>query len=76
MYDLLDNFKREYIDLLLTDTDSLCYPIKNQDPYEVMKNNKEYFDLSDYAKDHILHDRTSRTPRNTQEIGIKESQIH
>ena len=41
---------------MFTDTDSLCYHIKNQDPYEVMKNNKEYFDLSDYGKDHILHD--------------------
>jgi hypothetical protein len=65
MYDfhynfMLENFKRENIDLLFTDTDSLCYHIKNQDPYEVMKNNKEYFDLSDYAKDHILHDNTNK----------------
>jgi hypothetical protein len=61
MYDfhynfMLKNFKREDIDLLFTDTDSLCYHIRNKDPYEFMKNNKESFDLSDYPKDHPLYD--------------------
>jgi hypothetical protein len=65
MYDfhynfMLKNFKRENIDLLFTDTDSLCYHIKNQNPYELMGKNKEYFDLSDYAKDHELHDNTNK----------------
>jgi hypothetical protein len=52
MYDfhynfMLKKFKRENIDLLFTDTDSLCYHIKNQDPYEIIKKNKHLFDLSD-----------------------------
>ena len=38
MYDfhyntMLKNFDRENIDLLFTDTDSLCYNIKKQDPF-------------------------------------------
>ena len=51
-------FKRENIDLLFTDTDSLCYHIKNEDPYMVMYENKEYFDLNNYHKDHFLYDAT------------------
>jgi hypothetical protein len=65
MYDfhynfMLEKFKRENIDLLFTDTDSLCYHIRNQDPFKIMKENKEYFDLSDYAKDHELFDNTNK----------------
>ena len=52
MYDfhynfMMKQFDRKDIDLLFTDTDSLCYHIKNKDPYEVIKNNKHLFDLSD-----------------------------
>ena len=69
MYDfhyntMLKNFDRENIDLLFTDTDSLCYHIKKQDPFEFMKNNKNLFDLSDYPKDHELYD-----PLNKKVIG-------
>ena len=61
MYDFHYNFmlkkiKRKNIDLLFTDTDSLCYHIKNEDPFEIIKNNKNLFDLSDYPKDHELYD--------------------
>ena len=60
MYDfhynfMLKKFERKDIDLLFTDTDSLCYHIKNKDPFEVMKENKDYFDLSEYPKDHFLY---------------------
>jgi hypothetical protein len=55
MYDFHYNFmlkkvKRENIDLLFTDTDSLCYHIRNQDIFQIIKDNKDYFDLSDYPK--------------------------
>jgi len=65
MYDFHYNFmlkkiKRENIDLLFTDTDSLCYHIRKQDIFEIIKNNKSYFDLSDYPKDHELYDPTNK----------------
>jgi len=65
MYDfhynfMLEKFERENIDLLFTDTDSLCYHIKNQDPYEIIGNDKEYFDLSEYPEDHPLFDKTNK----------------
>jgi len=53
---MLKKIERKNIDLLFTDTDSLCYHIKNVDPYEMIKENKDYFDLSAYPKDHELYD--------------------
>jgi hypothetical protein len=43
--------------LLFTDTDSLAYEIKNNDIYEIMKNNKTEFDLSNFKND--LYDNTN-----------------
>jgi ribosomal protein L31E len=65
MYDFHYNFMlkkvpREDIDLLFTDTDSLCYVIRKHDIFEIMKENKDYFDLSDYPKDHELYDPTNK----------------
>ena len=65
MYDfhynkIMKHFKRENIDLLMTDTDSLCYHIRNQDPFEYMKNNKELFDLSGYNKNNELYNETNK----------------
>jgi hypothetical protein len=65
MYDfhynfMLKQFDRKNIDLLFTDTDSLCYHIKNQDPYETIQNNKSYFDLSEYPKEHKLYDASNK----------------
>jgi len=57
---MLKKFKRENIDLLFTDTDSLCYEIRKQNPYEVIAANKERFDLSSYPKDHPLYDATNK----------------
>ena len=57
---MLKKIERENIDLLFTDTDSLCYHIRKQDIFEIMKENKECFDLSDYPKDHLLHDETNK----------------
>jgi hypothetical protein len=53
---MLKNFQREDIDLLFTNTDSLCYSIRNKNPFEFMKLNKEQFDSSDYPKDYELYD--------------------
>jgi hypothetical protein len=54
----LPNFKRENIDIVLTDTDSLIYHIRKEDPYEVIRNNKHLFDLSNYDKTNDLYDDT------------------
>ena len=42
--------KFEYLLLLFTDTDSLCYEC-DEDPYEIMYQHKEYFYLSNQPKD-------------------------
>ena len=56
---MLKNIKRDNIDLLFTDTDSLCYHIRNEDIFEIMNNNKALFDLSNYPKEHELYDKTN-----------------
>src|SRR5271163_3631089 len=38
--------------LLFTDTDSLCYEIQTEDVYADMGQNLDWFDTSDYPKDH------------------------
>ena len=38
--EMLPYFTKDNLDLLFTDTDSLCYHIKNKDPFEFMDNNK------------------------------------
>ena len=55
---MLPYFTKDNLDLLYTDTDSLCYHIKNKYPFEFMLNNKDLFDLSNYDKDHPLYDET------------------
>ena len=56
---MLPKFGKENLDLLFTDTDSLCYHIKNINPYKVMMENKGEFDLASYPKDNILYDPTN-----------------
>ena len=62
--EMLPYFGRDNLDLLFTDTDSLCYHIKNKDPFEFMFNNKNLFDLSNYDKNNKLYD-----PTNNKVIG-------
>ena len=57
---MLKQIKRENIDLLFTDTDSLCYHIKKQDIFKIIGENKEHFDLSNYDKNHELYDPTNK----------------
>jgi hypothetical protein len=53
---ILEKIKLENVKLLFTDTDSLCYHIRNQDIFEIIKENKDEFDLSNYPKNHELYD--------------------
>jgi hypothetical protein len=53
---MLKKVDRGNIDLLFTDTDSLCYHIRNQNIFEIMKENSDLFDLSNYPKNHELYD--------------------
>jgi hypothetical protein len=57
---MLKQIKRENIDLLFTDTDSLCYEVRKVDPFEIIKQNKNWFDLSDYPENHELYDPTNK----------------
>jgi len=65
MYDfhynhMMPKYGYEKCKLLFTDTDSLCYYIKTDDLYKDMLKDKELYDLSDYPKDHFLHDNTNK----------------
>jgi hypothetical protein len=57
---MLKKFEKRNVDLLFTDTESLCYHIKRQNPYEIIKQNKNLFDLSAYPKNHELYDPTNK----------------
>lgn len=62
MYDfyynfIMKKFNPKYVKLL---TDSLVLYIKNEDPYEVMLQNKSVFDMSEYPKDSRLHDPSNK----------------
>ena len=61
---MLEKVEREDIDLLFTDTDSLCYHIRKTDIFEIIKKNKDLFDLSEYPEDDPLYD-----PKNKKVIG-------
>ena len=52
MYAFHDNFieKNFYAELFFTDTDSLTYKIKSEDPYEEFLKHKHLFDFSNYPK--------------------------
>jgi len=57
---MLKKYEKKELDVLFTDTDSLCYHLKNTDPYEIIGNNKQHFDLSEYPKTHKLYDATNK----------------
>ena len=50
--------KHENLKLLMTDTDSLCYEIKHQDIFKIMKDNSFEFDLSNFKND--MYDGTNK----------------
>ena len=57
---MIEKIGYKNLSLLFTDTDSLCYEIRNKDIYEIIKDNKQYFDLSDYPKEHPLYGTTNK----------------
>ena len=48
-YDFMKKIFNDF-KLLFIDTDSLCYEICNENPYEKLYEHREYFDLSNYSK--------------------------
>ena len=59
MYDFFYNhLKKKYgekCELLYTDTDSLLQKIETEDVYKDIKANENFYDTSDYPKEHPLH---------------------
>ena len=78
---MLKKIERKNIDLLFTDTDSLCYNIRNQNIYDIVKENTDLFDLSNFPKDHELYDKTNnkvigkmkfeKTKQITEFVGLR-----
>lgn len=64
MYDFHYNtMKHKYgenLKLLFTDTDSLCYEVKTDDIYKDMETIKDFFDFSQYPRNHPLFDPTNK----------------
>ena len=64
MYDFHHKKMRKWfsdIQLLFSDTDSLCYRICDErNVYDVMNEHKEHFDFSDYPSNHPYYDTSNR----------------
>ena len=56
---MIPKFGIDNINLLFGDTDSLAYEIRKIDPYVMMNENRDYFDLSEYPNDHFCYDKTN-----------------
>lgn len=54
-YQHIKQIFKENASLLFTDTDSLTYHIKTEDLFEDMKKYEDFYDFSDYPKNHILY---------------------
>jgi hypothetical protein len=69
-YDVIVKKYGENARLLFTDTDSLTYVIRTDDIYRDMLPLKDqYFDTSDYAKDHFLY-----SPFNAKVLGMMKDE--
>ena len=64
MYDFFYNhLKKQYgekCELLYTDTDSLLLKIETEDVYKDIKANENFYDTSDYPKEHPLHSKVNK----------------
>ena len=54
-YNVLKKRYKDKIKLLFTDTDSLLIEVETEDVYKDMQEQKEYYDCSEYPKDHFLY---------------------
>ena len=63
-------FGAENIRLGATDTDSFMYTIKCPNLDEVIWQNRQHFDLSNYPKDHPLYD-----PTNKKVLGLFKNEL-
>ena len=54
-YNVLQKRYSNKVKLLFTDTDSLCVEIETEDVYKDMQEDKDYYDFSEYKKDHFLY---------------------
>eukprot|EP00081_Caenorhabditis_elegans_P015561 NP_495214.1 Uncharacterized protein CELE_H12I13.3 [Caenorhabditis elegans] len=59
-YDVMQKHYGDKIKLCYQDTDSLIYEVETEDIYEDMGNMKEWFDFSDYPKNHPLYDESNK----------------
>ena len=59
-YKVLKNKYQDRLNLLFTDTDSLCVSIETDDVYQDMSEMQQEFDCSDYPEDHPLHSTTNK----------------
>ena len=59
-YDVLRQKYGEKVHLCYQDTDSFIIEVETEDVYKDMSEMKEYFDFSDYPKDHFLYDETNK----------------
>ena len=53
-YDIIKPYFGDKAKLLMSDTDSFIIEFTDKDPYEFIRNNSEYFDLSNYPDDHFI----------------------
>lgn len=58
-YNVMKKRYGDKINLLFTDTDSLCYEIETDDVYDDFKQMGEHFDFSEYPKEHKCFDITN-----------------
>jgi hypothetical protein len=57
---ILKKFKNK-VNLLFTDTDSLCYIFDHPDTFKIFKKfEKKYFDFSNYPKNHKMYSNTNK----------------
>ena len=59
-YKVLKNKYQDRLNLLFTDTDSLCVSIETEDVYQDMSEMQQEFDCSDYPEDHPLYSTTNK----------------
>ena len=70
-YNIIKKEFNNKVKLLYTDTDSFIYEFKNANFYDFMKDNPDYFDTSDYPKDHPLY-----SDKNKKVIGKFKDELN